>query len=138
MSQFVSTRYTASAVNGALLLLRLGAALLMLPHGYQKLSKFETMQSQFVSFMGLGPKLSLLLAMSAELGCTLLVAVGLFTRLATIPLIITMLTALFLAHGGDLFGDGEKNGLFMLIFATILILGPGAHSIDARLDKRRF
>jgi putative oxidoreductase len=138
MSQFVSTRYTASAVNGALLLLRLSAALLMLPHGYQKLSKFETMQSQFVSFMGFGPKLSLLLAMSAELGCTLLVAVGLFTRLATVPLIITMLTALFLAHGGALFGDGEKNGLFILIFATILILGPGTHSIDARLDKRRF
>lgn len=138
MSQFVSTRYTASAVNGALLVLRLGAAILMIPHGYQKLTKFESMQAQFVSFLGLGPKVSLILAMSAELGCSFLLLIGLFTRLATVPLIITMLTALFLAHGGALFGDGEKNGLFMLIFITILLLGPGSYSVDASLDKRRF
>jgi putative oxidoreductase len=138
MSQFVSTRYTASAVNGALLFLRLGAAILMIPHGYQKLSKFETMQTQFVSFLGMGPKVSLILAISAELGCSLLLLIGLFTRLATIPLIITMLTALFVAHGGAIFDEGGTSVLFFLIYAAILMIGPGTYSVDAKLDKRRF
>ncbi|RYF49417.1 MAG: DoxX family protein [Cytophagaceae bacterium] len=134
----ISTRYTANAVDGALLLLRIGVAVFMIPHGLQKLNGFGQMQHEFVSFMGLSPKLSLALAMSAELGCSLLILAGLFTRLATIPLIITMLTALFLAHQGALFGDGEKNGLFILMFLVLLILGPGEFSVDARLGQRRF
>jgi putative oxidoreductase len=138
VSPLISTRYTTNAVDGALLLLRIGIAVLMIPHGLQKLNGFDKMQHEFVSFIGLSPKLSLVLAMFAELGCSLLLLAGLFTRLATIPLIITMLTALFLAHQGALFGDGEKNGLFILMFLVLLILGPGEYSLDARLGKRRF
>lgn len=138
MNALISTRYTTAMVDGALLLLRIGIAVLMIPHGLQKLNGFDKMQNEFVSFMGLGPKLSLVLAMSAELGCSLLLLVGLFTRFATIPLIITMLTALFMAHQGALFGDGEKNGLFITMFLVLLILGPGEYSLDARLGKRRF
>ncbi|QJD80599.1 DoxX family protein [Spirosoma rhododendri] len=138
MNTLISTRYTATMVDGALLLLRIGIAVLMIPHGLQKLNGFDKMQNEFVSFMGLGPKLSLVLAMSAELGCSILLLVGLFTRFATIPLIITMLTALFMAHQGALFGDGEKNGLFITMFLVLLILGPGEYSLDARLGKRRF
>jgi putative oxidoreductase len=138
MNTLISTRYTAAMVDGALLLLRIGIAILMIPHGLQKLNGFDKMQNEFVSFMGLSPKLSLVLAMSAELGCSLLLLVGLFTRFATIPLIITMLTALFMAHQGALFGDGEKNGLFITMFLVLLILGPGEYSLDARLGKRRF
>ncbi len=138
MNSLISTRYTAAMVDGALLLLRIGAAVLMIPHGLQKLNGFDKMQNEFVSFLGLSPKLSLVLAMSAELGCSLLLLVGLFTRFATVPLIITMLTALFMAHQGALFGDGEKNGLFITMFLVLLILGPGEYSLDARLGKRRF
>jgi putative oxidoreductase len=96
------------------------------------------MQTQFVSFLGMGPKVSLILAISAELGCSLLLLIGLFTRLATIPLIITMLTALFVAHGGAIFDEGGTSVLFFLIYAAILLIGPGTYSVDAKLDKRRF
>jgi uncharacterized membrane protein YphA (DoxX/SURF4 family) len=48
-----------------------------------------------------------------------------------------MLTALFMAHSGALFGDGEKNGLFILMFLTLLILGTGAYSLDARMSRRQ-
>ena len=137
MPTLTSTRYTTAAIDGALLLLRIGVAVMMIPHGLQKLNGFEKMQNQFVSFMGLGPKVSLVMAMSAELGCSILLLIGLFTRLATIPLIITMLTALFLAHNGALFGDGEKNGLFILMFLTLLIVGPGAYSLDAKMGRRQ-
>ncbi len=138
MNSLISTRYTTAMVDGALLLLRIGTAVLMIPHGLQKLNGFDKMQNEFVSFLGLSPKLSLVLAMSAELGCSLLLLVGLFTRFATVPLIITMLTALFMAHQGALFGDGEKNGLFITMSLVLLILGPGEYSLDARLGKRRF
>ncbi|MCB0581200.1 MAG: DoxX family membrane protein, partial [Phaeodactylibacter sp.] len=53
--------------------------------------------------MGLGPEISLALATFAEVGCALLVILGLFTRWATAPLAITMMVAIS-ANLGEGFG----------------------------------
>jgi len=66
----------------------------------------------------------------AELVCGFLVLIGLFTRLAAIPLVISMAVALFRAHHGDVFGDGEKATIFLLSFVAVLLVGPGKASID--------
>ena len=70
-----------------------------------------------------------------ELICGVLVLVGLLTRLATIPLITTMIVALATAQAGEIH---DLPGLFGLIEFTYLALlvylcvtGPGALSIDA-------
>jgi putative oxidoreductase len=60
---------------------------------------------------------------------------GLFTRLATIPLMIDMFVAVYKGHHSDILGDGEHPALFFLIFLTILILGPGRISIDGMINK---
>ena len=60
---------------------------------------------------------------------------GLFTRLAAVPLIITMCVALFMAHSGQFFGDGQTAALFLGIFLAILLLGPGKVSLDRFLGK---
>jgi putative oxidoreductase len=71
----------------------------------------------------------------AEFFCALFIIIGLFTRLATIPLIITMSVALFKAHNVDIFGKGELAGLYLTCFLVLLLLGPGKVSVDGMTGK---
>jgi len=120
-----------------LLLLRLTFGLSMLfGHGLPKLIDLLGDEPvKFYDFMGIGPELSLGLAAFAEAGCALLIALGLFTRLASLPLIVTMLVAIFGAHWGDPFGKYEKALLYLIPYISLLIAGPGWYSIDAQLRK---
>jgi putative oxidoreductase len=83
----------------------------------------------------LGSSVSLSLTIFAELFCALLIVIGLFTRLATIPLIVTMCVALFKAHNSDFFGEGEMAALYLGAFITILLTGPGKYSVDGISGK---
>jgi putative oxidoreductase len=60
---------------------------------------------------------------------------GLFTRLACIPLIIAMAVALFYAHKGDFFGAGEKATLYLFGYLALLFTGPGKISMDKLIGK---
>ncbi|MEQ8703729.1 MAG: DoxX family protein [Phaeodactylibacter sp.] len=120
-----------------LLLLRLMFGLSMAyAHGWPKLQRLTGGEEvKFLDFLGLGPEISLGLAVFAELFCALLLAVGLFTRLAAIPLIITMFVAVFVAHWGDGYADMEGGLLFLVPYVCILLAGPGWYSIDAQIRK---
>lgn len=113
-----------------MLLLRIAGGGLIVYHGFGKLSHFSDMKMKFMNFMGLGMPLSLSLVIFAEFFCGILIILGLFSRLAAIPLIIAMSVALWKAHHFDVFGDGEKAALFLPIFLVILLCGPGKASVD--------
>jgi len=87
----------------ALLLLRLTFGLSMaFAHGWPKLQQLLAGGDiKFYDFMGIGPAASLSLAVFAELLCGLLLALGWFSRFAALPLIFTMLVAIFGPHLGD-------------------------------------
>jgi putative oxidoreductase len=74
---------------------------LMLVHGIQKVMGFSEMADKFPDPLGMGSQLSLLSAIGAEVGCSLLLIAGLGTRIAAIPLAFTMVVALFLVHADD-------------------------------------
>ena len=115
----------------ALLLLRVGSGGLILTHGIPKLQRlFGGAEIKFADPFGLGPVISLGLATFAEVICAILVIVGFKTRLAVIPLIITMLTAAFYAHWDDPFGKKELPLLFCIVFVSLLLTGGGAYSLD--------
>lgn len=135
MKKLTSTAYSASAFNIALLLLRVGAGILMIAHGYDKLVHFNMYAAQFVNLMGIGTRASLSLVIFAEFFCSMFVMLGLFTRLAVIPLIITMSVVVFKVHQSDFFGKAEHPALFLLIFLLILLVGPGRASIDGAVGK---
>ncbi|WP_217371885.1 DoxX family protein [Spirosoma rhododendri] len=118
------------------LLLRLVFGGLMIPHGYAKLTHFAEYQSDFLNLMGMGTNISLGLAIFAELGCSVLLVLGLLTRLALIPLIITALVIVFSAHEGQILGDGEHGFLYLAVYVSLLITGPGQYSIDQTLFGR--
>lgn len=135
MRRLLSTNYSAGAFNTAMLLLRIVAAGLMLKHGYDKMVHFEDTASHMMNFMGIGSKASTALVIFAEFFCSLLVIIGLFTRLACIPLIITMTVALVKAHNSDFLGDGQMAALFLLCFVVLLFTGPGKVSVDSMIGK---
>jgi len=130
MRRFLSINYSQAAFNIAMLLLRLGGGVLAMSHGYYKLIHFAEMKSKFMNFMGIGSTVSLLLVLFAEFFCSIFLIIGLFSRLVVIPLIISMSVALFKAHNGDVFGEGEKAALYLTIFITLLLCGPGKASVD--------
>lgn len=122
--------------NVAALVLRLGFGLMMsVNHGYVKLLHFHEWKTDFTSFMGLDGSLSLSLAIFAELVCSVLLLVGLFTRLALLPLLITM-AVIFHSHNWDFMGEGELATSFLIGYLAILAVGPGRYSLDWWIGKR--
>lgn len=120
----------------ALLFIRISIALLMLTHGLPKLAKFFSDEPiAFASVFGMSQSLSLALTVFAEVFCSILILVGLGTRFATIPVIITMAVAAFYIHAADPFSTKEMAVLYLLGFTFLLITGAGKYSLDNVIAK---
>ena len=135
MRKLLSTKYSAGAFNTAMLLLRLTVGILMMMNGYDKLKNFSTLEPKFMNFMGIGSSLSLGLLIFAEFFCSLFLILGLFTRLAAIPLIIATCVMVFKAHNADIFGDGGTATLYLVSYMVLLLVGPGRVSVDSMIGK---
>ena len=135
MKRLITTHYSAGAFNTATLLLRLVFGILMMSHGYDKLVHFAAYKSHFMDFMGLGSTTSLLLVIFAEFFCALFIVIGLFTRLAAIPIIIVMVVALFMVNNHDFFGKGEMAALYLGAYLALLLVGPGKVSVDGMTGR---
>lgn len=135
MRKLFSVRTSDNAFAFGALLLRLAGGILMIHHGFDKLTHFSEKAKGFMDPMHVGSTTSLALVVFAEFFCAAFLILGLFTRLATIPLIITMCVALFMAHSGDFAGQGEMAALYLGVYLTILFIGPGKVSLDRFLVK---
>lgn len=135
MKKFLSVSYSNWAFNIAMLLLRLGAGAMVIPHGYDKLIHFSEKKDSFINFMSMGSSLSYSLVIFAEFFCGMFIIIGLFTRLAVIPLIISMSVVVFKASHADIFGKGAEGALFLSCFSVILLCGPGKVSADGLINK---
>jgi putative oxidoreductase len=136
MKKLFSTRTTENSFSAGMFFLRVAAGSLMLvDHGLDKLMHFSQKAGKFADPFHFGPTTSLALIVFAEFFCAAFIVLGLFTRLAAIPLIIGMGVALFYAHKGEFFGAGESAGLYLTIFFCILIMGPGKISLDRFIGK---
>lgn len=121
-----------------LLFLRVAFGLMMvLGHGFGKVSSLFSGQTGFPDPLGIGPTASLALAAFAEFFCALAVVVGFKTRWAAVPVVITMLVAAFVFHGADPWDKKELAILYALGFLTLVFTGGGPYSLDLRLKKRR-
>lgn len=134
--KLLSTQLKDLPVHVGLLLVRLSAGILMMPHGYNKLIHFAERKNKFMNFLGLGSAISLALVIFAEFFCSLFLAAGFLTRLALVPLSITMAVAVFKAHHGEIFGDGETGFLYLTIYVMLFISGAGKYSLDNLVLKK--
>lgn len=120
--------------NWAALVLRLSAALMLL-HGWPKMMNFGEKSETFSDPIGIGHSGSLALTIFAEVFCTAFVVVGLFTRVATLPVIICMGVAAFFVHHGDPVAEREAALSYLALFVAIFFLGGGRYSADSYLRK---
>jgi putative oxidoreductase len=119
-------------------LLRIGAGLLFMQHGLQKL---------FGMFGGMGGNGGTVALMS-QMGLAgvletfggLLIVIGLLTRPVALVLMLEMLAAFFIAHlprgGAPIQNGGELPLLFALVFAFLATNGAGPYSVDQRGTRR--
>ena len=119
-----------------LLILRVLVGITMLTHGLVKLMSFSELSASFPDPIGLGSILSLILIIGAEVGCSLFVIVGAFTRLATIPLVFSMLVVIFVVHASDPFQMKELPLLYLGIYILLFFTGAGRISLDTIISKK--
>lgn len=114
-----------------LAVLRIGASVAMLTHGYEKLQMLID-GAEFGNPIGIGSTPSLFLAVIGEFVCPILIIFGFKTRWAAVPTTVTMAVAFLIVHGADAFQKKEKALLYLIIFIAIILLGPGKYSVDKR------
>jgi putative oxidoreductase len=119
---------------------RIGVGTVFVQSGWGKLHNLEQVTG-FFSELGLpAPGFHAVFVSTTELVCGALVLVGLCTRLAAVPLFITMLVAIRTALWdqvdslGSLFGLTET--LYAVVFLWLATSGPGPISLDGLLTRR--
>lgn len=137
MKRIFNTNYNHQSLDFAILIFRVGISSFLLYHGLGKLNTvLSGAEIQFLDPIGLGIKTSFYLTVFAEVICSILLFLGLATRFALIPLIITMLVAVFIVHVPDGFQKQELGGLYLLGFVFLMFSGPGKYSIDSIISKQ--
>ncbi|EFK35054.1 DoxX [Chryseobacterium gleum] len=121
-----------------LLVVRVFVGFAMLSHGFPKLQMLlEGGKIEFFDFMGLGPQVSLILTVFAEFVCSILLILGLFTRVALGFLIFTMIIAGFIVHGADPFEKRELALVYLSVYLLLMVIGAGKVSVDHMIEKRK-
>ena len=124
----------------ALLLGRLGIGLVFLSTGWGKIHNVEKVTEFFTSLHIPAPGFHAVVVGWSELLCGLALVVGLLTRLATIPLIVSMVVAILTAKRGDIHGFFDLVALeeltYLVLLFMIAILGPGVIALDHLLLER--
>jgi putative oxidoreductase len=120
----------ALAENGVFLL-RISVSILMLSHGIPKAFEYETLVQTFPDPLNVGGEVSAMLILFAEVGCSILLLLGLFGRFASATLFIAMMVAAFAHHFDDPWAMRELPLLYAAVYACLTLTGPGSTSIDA-------
>ena len=137
MKRLLHTSVPANTFHICMLLVRVLVGSFMLTHGIPKLGRLTSGEEiKFADPFGLGPEVSLGLAVFAEVVCSACVIFGLGTRIASVFLFVTMMVAAFHAHADDPFATKEKALLFATIFFVLIILGSGKFSIDRLIVRK--
>jgi putative oxidoreductase len=146
------TQLTATRASGAVVLIRFYVGLIFVGEGILKFLRPETLGPGRFEKSGI-PASTLLANLDGvfEIGCGILILVGLLTRLATLPMIIDMVGALTITklpllwghaplypkEGGfwDFLHEGRLEIAMLCGSVFLLIVGAGGYSLDQRMNR---
>ena len=121
-----------------LLIVRVFIGFAMLSHGFPKLQMLlEGGKIEFFDFMGLGPQITLILTVFAEFVCSILLVLGLFTRISLGFLIFTMVISAFVVLAADPFAKKEMALIYLSLYLLLMAFGAGKFSVDYMIQKRK-
>ncbi len=131
----------ALGTPAALLFGRLAMGVLFVGTGWGKVHDIPKVVGFFIELKIPLPGLNAVVVSWSELLCGTALIVGLATRLATIPLIVSMIVAILTARLGDIHGLGSLAQVDELTYLALLVVlafvGPGKLSLDALLFRSR-
>ena len=141
--------FAGNAINldFGILIIRLIIGFLMAFYGYEKLIHFNEMAaSDFwmkqVSFLGMPSKIALGLTVFAELICSFLLILGLFTRISLFFLLFCMAWIFLVVFPFSILDKGD-NGykfndafVYFMIYLGLFFTGAGRYSLDARMFNK--
>ena len=139
----VSTR-RFNLISVGLLLLRLFVGFGLAAHGFTKFFGEHGIAgfAGFLKSLGVpSPETMAYVSAGTELVGGVLVAIGLLTRLAAVPLAFNMFVAAFTAHRASYFITNTPPGMeyalnLGVVFLALVFTGPGRYSLDQRLFSR--
>lgn len=136
MRKLLSTSYSSGAFNFALLIQRVVTGLLLLiGHGLPKISNFSELSLNFYDPLRIGHRGSLILVILAELFCSMLLVLGLFTRIVAFIIVINLSVVVFIYHSGQPLKNVDLGAIYLTSVFTIMIIGPGRISVDGMMGK---
>lgn len=131
--KFLKPAHLPAGADWGVLILRVSVSVMMLTHGLPKFNQLINGEHGFADPIGIGELPSLILAVGAEVFCSLFLILGLASRAVLIPLIFTMCLAYFVIHANDPFDVKEHALLFLVPYITLFLTGPGRISLDKKL-----
>ena len=129
---------TPSEYSMILLFFRFAFGVLLMRHGLEKCLHFDELCLHFPNPIGLGVKVSLVLAIFAELFCSFFFILGFLYRLVLIPMLFTLFVATFIAMGHAPFAMQELPFIYFIVFVLLYIAGAGKFSLDYYIHKKLF
>ena len=121
-------------------LTRLTLGYVFIESGWGKLHNLPKIVAYFTELGIPAPQFQAPFAATAELVCGLLLLVGLATRIASLPLVITMIVAILTARKSDLHGLSDLFGFIEYLYIVLCLwlgaYGSGPISLDAVIAKR--
>ena len=113
----------------------------MLRTGWGKLHSIPKVVGCFTELGIPAPEFQARLVSTTEFLCGALLLLGLFTRLASLPLIVTMVVAILTAKKGDIASVSDLFGVMEYLYIALLLwlgaYGAGALSLDRIFASRR-
>ena len=127
-------------MNFAQVITRAVIGIVFVGSGWGKFQNLDQIVSFFTSLGIPAPALQAPFVAATELGCGLLVLLGLATRLASIPLIGTMIVAIATAKWADVetlkdFLDLSEF-LYIVLMIWLVAAGGGCFSLDSVMRKK--
>jgi putative oxidoreductase len=116
-----------------LLIIRLWMATLFWRSGVVKISDWQSTLALFYQEYKvplIPPEFAAYLSTAIELTCPILLAVGIATRFATLPMMMMVLVIQFT------YLDSNEHLYWLMLLGTLLCFGPGRLSLDYILRKK--
>jgi len=133
MKSLFTLSFIPKSVDFGLLVLRVWLGLTMLlNHGLYKATHFADVAKKLSPII-YSSHVSLGLVVFAEVGCSVLLVIGLLSRFASLVLAINMSVAFIMVHKASLApgpASGELAFIYLAGYIALLIAGPGKLAAD--------
>ena len=109
---------------------------MMVAHGLKKIGIGVEEAEKVPNPLHLPDAFNQFFATAANLFFPVLVILGLFTRVAVLPILAVTLMGYFVLHWNDSLLEKDMRFMYSVTFLLLFILGPGKYSVDHIITKK--